>query len=273
MSDPAFLFYPGDYLRDTQCLSPNCQVVYDRIMCEHMRNICISQSRLNFFTKRLTPGEVEEVMSVLTKVDDGYQIEWVALSIIKRKAYSSSRSENRKGKGKNISISYDNHMENEIVNENTNGIDNDLGNKTGIEKNEEPPVEDLFPETATEPVFHPLFIHARNNYPTLFKLKVPLTNDNILTLIGEGYPEELIIEKMEGLENKRDALKQYKNALLTLRNWCKNGSFNNTTAAKRTTRSGSWSPDNPATRQYLEERRIELKAQQEQHNQQRYSPT
>jgi hypothetical protein len=108
--DPAFLFYPGDYLRDTQCLSEVVQVAYDRIMCEHMRNICISQQQLNFFTKKLNADEKAELLMVLEKVDGGFQIGWVAESICKRRDYSQSRSENRKGKGKKISSSYDNHM-------------------------------------------------------------------------------------------------------------------------------------------------------------------
>jgi len=115
-NDPAFLFYPGDYLRDTQCLSEKVQVSYDRIMCEHMRNICISQQQLKFFTKRLSEDEKEELMYTLTKVNGGYQIEWVALSIMKRRAYSESRRKNKAGKKKNICKSYDNHMENEIEN-------------------------------------------------------------------------------------------------------------------------------------------------------------
>ena len=122
--DPAFLFYPGDYLRDTQTLSEKAQVAYDRIMCEHMRYICISQAQLKFFTKRLNEDELEELMFVLVEVDGGYQIEWVADSINKRKAYSESRRNNRVGKKQkkrtNTSTSYDNHMENEIEIENVN---------------------------------------------------------------------------------------------------------------------------------------------------------
>ncbi len=112
--DPAFLFYPGDYVRDTQCMSANVQVAYDRIMCEHMRNICITQQQLNFFTKRLSVDEKEEMMTVLIKIKGGFQIEWVAESIEKRRDYSKSRSNNRKGKGKNQpvkEITYDHHME------------------------------------------------------------------------------------------------------------------------------------------------------------------
>ena len=111
--DPAFLFYPGDYLRDTQCLSERSQVAYDRIMCEHMRNICITQQQLKFFTKRLTGDEKDELNMILTKVDDGYQIDWVVDSILKRRAYSESRRRNRKSKSKKTSESYDEHMEDE----------------------------------------------------------------------------------------------------------------------------------------------------------------
>ena len=122
--DPAFLFYPGDYLRDTQTLSEKSQVAYDRIMCEHMRNICITQSQLNFFTKRLSEDEIEELMFVLTKIKGGYQVTWIAESITKRRAYSDSRRKNREGKTNkdvlNISESYDTHMENENENENEN---------------------------------------------------------------------------------------------------------------------------------------------------------
>lgn len=121
--DPAFLFYPGDYLRDTQCFSEKVQVSYDRIMCEHMRNICISQKQLKFFTKRLNDEESEELMVSLSKVDGGYQIGWVAESIMKRRAYSESRRKNREKHKK----TYVKHMENE--NENENAIKNIKGNE------------------------------------------------------------------------------------------------------------------------------------------------
>lgn len=122
MTDPAFLFYPGDYLRDTQCLSEQVQVAYDRIMCEHMRNICISQKQLNFFTKKLSAHEKEELEMVLTKVDGGFQIQWVAESICKRRDYSESRRKNRSSKSAKTSSTHDKHMEieneDESINEN-----------------------------------------------------------------------------------------------------------------------------------------------------------
>ena len=124
--DPAFLFYPGDYLRDTQCLSETVQVAYDRIMCEHMRNICITQQQLNFFTKKLSTDEKEELLMVLTPISGGFQITWVAESISKRKAYSQSRRDNRSKKNKedikDISETYVQHMENENENESISTI-------------------------------------------------------------------------------------------------------------------------------------------------------
>lgn len=130
--DPAFLFYPGDYLRDTQCLSANAQVAYDRIMCEHMRNICISQQQLNFFTKRLSDDEKEEIMHLLRNVDGGFQIEWVAESISKRRNYSESRRKNRSGKNKKHMLTYVKHMENENENENVNENKGGVGEKNKI---------------------------------------------------------------------------------------------------------------------------------------------
>jgi hypothetical protein len=120
--DPAFLFYPGDYLRDTQNFNENQQVSYDRIMCEHMRNICsvigVSQAQLNFFTKRLTSEEKAELLFYLKQTNGVYQIEWVVESIEKRRAYSEGRRQNKTGNKSNICLSHDEHMENE--NENIN---------------------------------------------------------------------------------------------------------------------------------------------------------
>lgn len=128
MKDPAFLFYPGDYLRDTQCLTEQAQVAYDRIMCEHIRNICISQTTLNFLTKRLDELERAQIMEILEGVDGGFAIPWVRESIIKRREYSESRRNNRKSKPEkqnekpitkhpNTSSTYVQHMENENENE------------------------------------------------------------------------------------------------------------------------------------------------------------
>jgi len=151
MKDPAFLFYPGDYFRDTQCLSDNVQAVYVRIMCEHMRNTCISHTQLAFFTKSLSAEETSQLLSILVKTNEGYHIEWVVDSILKRKAYTESRRNNRKGKLKENNTStkqppatYVSHMENESENENESAIVNGFVIDNGKEGMAEKPTA-VFP--------------------------------------------------------------------------------------------------------------------------------
>lgn len=160
--DFAFMFKPGDYLRDTQCLSEKAQVAYDRIMCEHMRNICISQQQLNFFTKKLNDDEKDELLMVLDKVEGGYQIEWVVVSVSERIAYRESRARNRLGKTKNTSKSYDSHMEGEgeIISEDDNkGID--IGNGSVNEEADEPKIN----EKLIAPKMVTAFKQAYPKYP------------------------------------------------------------------------------------------------------------
>lgn len=129
-NDFAFLFKPGDYLRDTQCLSEKTQVAYDRIMCEHMRSICISKQQLKFFTKRLNEEELEELNLVLTKVGDGFQIFWVAESIKKRIAYIESRSRNSSKSHGDHMKSYAKHSEDE--NENEDRKEDEISKERGV---------------------------------------------------------------------------------------------------------------------------------------------
>lgn len=172
-SDPAFLFYPGDYLRDTQCLSEKSQVAYDRIMCEHMRNICISQKQLNFFTKRLTDEEKEEIEMVLLKTADGFQIKWVAESILQRREYSESRRKNRTSTNKKPPKdmrTYDTHMEieDEIENE---------GEGEAINKN---PNEKYLVDEMIE-----IFMTYLPNYPTDRNRDAAAAN-SIFLFLGKG---------------------------------------------------------------------------------------
>ncbi|HLI94240.1 MAG TPA: hypothetical protein VKU83_11540 [Puia sp.] len=122
---PGFIFYPGDYLQDTQNLSADAQTAYDRIMCLHMKNICISKQQLDFFTKRLTAEQKSELLMVLVVNGEGeestYRIAWVTDSILKYRKFCESRSSNRKGKNKeqvkNTSSTSEQLVENESVNE------------------------------------------------------------------------------------------------------------------------------------------------------------
>lgn len=164
---PGFYFYPGDYLRDTQNLSEKSQVAYDRIMCEHMRNVCISKQQLNFFTKRLTEEEKKELEMVLTETSEGFQITWVAESVSKSKAYSDSRKKNRESKQKedvsDICATHVEHMEIGIG----EGIEVDKGSSLGKSEN---PLQ----KPRTKKAFVP-----------------PSEEDMIGYAVENGYPPEL----------------------------------------------------------------------------------
>ena len=209
MDDPGFIFYPGDYLRDTQCLSEKSQVAYDRIMCEHMRNICISQHQLNFFTKRLNDDEKTELMFTLSEVDGGYQIKWVADSIVKRRNYSESRRNNRKKSNKEINQNqktyekhmktYDGHMEieNEIVIEDINNKEKGSTEGKGKSTKNTKPDELSYPFSSNE------FLQTWNILISTPKWKKKIIHSLQLALNSLGrYNEEFSIMLMnKAIEN------------------------------------------------------------------------
>ena len=100
-NNPAFLFYPGDYFKDTQIMKTKTQVAYDRIMCEHIRKISVNPSQnkvekntVLFLMKNLRKDEQNQLFAVLNKIGDDYQIKWVAVSIANRRRYTLSRQKN-----------------------------------------------------------------------------------------------------------------------------------------------------------------------------------
>lgn len=202
MDDPGFIFYPGDYLRDTQCLSEKSQVAYDRIMCEHMRNICISQQQLNFFIKRLNDEEKAELMFTLTESEGGFQIKWVAESITKRRNYSESRRNNRKKPNKKNGLSYENHMktydehmDNEIENENEDINKEKKKGVTGERKNK--------PEPLNFPFSSPEFMESWKILisTSKWKKKIPHSLQLALNSLGK-YQEEFAIQLInKAIEN------------------------------------------------------------------------
>jgi len=244
MKDPGFIFYPGDYLRDTQCLSEKSQVAYDRIMCEHMRNICISQQQLNFFTKRLSDEEKAELLFVLDEIDGGFQIGWVADSITKRREYSISRSNNRKKPNKkthNQSISYvkdmkthDEHMEIEIENEikdiniKEKGVTGEKEVKKKKPKKEA--VELQFPFTSKE------FISAWEILVQMpkWKKKIPHSLQLALNSLGK-YDEEFATGLVnKAIENNWQGV-TYPDTDEQYQKWLRNGKIRKTTQKSDTT--------------------------------------
>lgn len=222
--DPGFKFYPGDYLRDTQCLSEAVQVAYDRIMCEHMRNICISQERHNFFTKRLSASEKEELNNVLIKCEDGYYIDWVRESILKGRAYSTSRAINREGKNKDKHkkdiLTYVAHMDND--NDNDKDNDNIVDNKK-----KEPKIE--------------------------FDLGVKMTQQEWDTLVNDFGPD--ITKKSASFLSSYKIEKDYKTKsdYLTIRRWVIDAVKKHTNGSSQNTNQGGKRSRNQGTYDFVNE--------------------
>ena len=135
--DPAFLFYSSDFITGTLFMTNEQVGIYIRLLCMQHQKGHLSEKDMLFICKTYD----EDIFSKFKKDDDGkYYNERCEIEINKRKSYSESRSNNRKGtenkqvnntkKQNNISKSYVKHMENE----NENVIKNKVKVKKKIEQ-------------------------------------------------------------------------------------------------------------------------------------------
>ncbi len=123
--DVGFIFYSGDVLQDVAMMNDKMKGVYLSILALHMKNISFSYDELMMLSDSLSDVEKKSLVSKLSEIEGEYFINWVLVAIFKRRKYAQNRADNRiKGHEKklkeleNISTSYDNHMEYEIVIEN-----------------------------------------------------------------------------------------------------------------------------------------------------------
>ena len=124
MKDPAFLFYSSNFMTGTMFMTDEQVGKYIRLLCaQHLS----ADDRLSEKHMILICGSLDADITAKFHIDaDGfYYNERLRAERIKRSNYSQSRSNNKKGKKKNINItskSYDNHMgnENENINRNVN---------------------------------------------------------------------------------------------------------------------------------------------------------
>lgn len=119
MKDPAFLFYSSDFLSGTMLMSNEEVGIYIKLLClQHQQGHLKEEDMLSM-------GATPKILNKFVKDNEGnYYNERLEYEANKRKAYSESRKNNRKKKEtyeedmKNICNSYEEHMENENINEN-----------------------------------------------------------------------------------------------------------------------------------------------------------
>ncbi len=125
--DPSFLFYSDNFLSGTMFLTDEQCGKYIRLLCAQHQTGHLSEKNMIFICKTYDKDIFEKF-----KIDDNglYYNERLEYEIKKRKTYSESRSNNKKGKTKKeiICKSYDNHMGN--GNGNGNIIKDDILNIT-----------------------------------------------------------------------------------------------------------------------------------------------
>ena len=123
--DPAFLFYPGDFNTGTQFFTDEQVGKYIRLLMAQHQHGHLTENQVLFICKSYD----NHVMSKFIKDSAGLWFnERLEIEINKRKKYVESRSNNREGKvkKKNISVSYDSHMENENKNRIINRLNESL---------------------------------------------------------------------------------------------------------------------------------------------------
>lgn len=117
--DPAFLFYTGDFATGTQFFSDSQVGIYIRLLMAQHQHGRLSEKQVLIISKTFD----NEIMKKFAKDENDFFFnERLENEINKRKAFSESRSDNRKGKTKQVNNtsssneeSYVKHMENENI--------------------------------------------------------------------------------------------------------------------------------------------------------------
>jgi len=147
MKDPAFLFYTGDFLAGTMFFTDEQVGIYLRLLLAQHQHGRLSEKQVNFICKSYD----NEVLEKFEKDEEGnYYNLRLENEINKRKSYSESRSNNRKGKvkqdkpkRKKTSITYDIHMEDRNRDINKTELDKKFDEFLNFRKEIKKPVSEI----------------------------------------------------------------------------------------------------------------------------------
>lgn len=154
--DPAILFYTSDFISGTITMSHEQRGKYILLLCiQHQKGYLTEKDMLN-----ICNSYDEDIWCKFKKEGENYYNERMRNEAEKRANYAESRRNNRKKKEpsnnedmKNISFTYDKHMENENVN-----INKDINKEggTGETKPKKDPDIALLEKLQTEPLLVPV---------------------------------------------------------------------------------------------------------------------
>ena len=127
MKDPAFLFYPGDWLGGTMGMTFEEKGAYFELLIFQFNNGSFTKAQAKHVLSICSTSIFEKIIKKFDFKNGLYFNNRLKQEIIKRKKYSASRRKNATGKNKEIkNKTYAKHMENENKNENSKIIYNDF---------------------------------------------------------------------------------------------------------------------------------------------------
>lgn len=149
--DPAVLFYTSDFLTGTILMNYEQKGKYITLLCIQHQHGIIDKNSFD-----LIVGNDFMIKSKFLENTSGFYNQRMLEEANKRREYCQSRSANKLGKGgkhkKNISKTYDKHMENENEDEDINGIGiiNATTTKSIVSKKTNAPQQEVYEIFATK---------------------------------------------------------------------------------------------------------------------------
>ena len=149
--DPAVLFYTSDFLTGTILMNYEQKGKYITLLCIQHQHGIIDKNSFD-----LIVGNDFMIKSKFLENTNGFYNQRMLEEANKRREYCQSRSANKLGKGgkhkKNISKTYDKHMENENEDEDINGIGiiNATTTKSIVSKKTNAPQQEVYEIFATK---------------------------------------------------------------------------------------------------------------------------
>lgn len=206
--DPAFLFYPGDWLGGTMTFSRSHKGAYMDLLMVQFNNGHMSLQDIETVLGSDFQIMWESKLKAKFQQDPNglYYNEKLENEVNKRKNFTDSRKKNLNNKPSHKEAHTGSRMENENGNRNEN-----KDKKENKKKDRQPNFEIIE---------HPYLEKIKSDYPILLKMKEPLTQAQAEKLeIDVG--DSLVYEKMEAMANRLNLLKNYSSVNLTIRSWSK----------------------------------------------------
>jgi len=223
--DPAFLFYPNDFLSGTYTMDNEQIGKYIKLLClQHQKGHLTEKDML-----KICNTYDDDIFNKFIKDNDGnYYNKRLKDESIRRKNYAESRRQNRLGKG--LSKSYDKHMETETI----------TVTKTKDEKLIlEPPKANHTKEKETFEIFRKKYYGKKTGLETEFKNFIKKHKDwrEVLPLLLPAVNKQ--IEEREAMIERQ---KKDRNVFVAfpkhLKTWINNRSWEEETVEEQAKKGG-----------------------------------